>query len=142
MGLYASVTDVINRFDHNELAKMTGGSSIDTAMVNSIITAVESLVDAACAKAGYTTPLSTVPPVITDLVCYLTLKRIYARKISVTEIPEGLKAMFQWAEDFLQELSDGKVNLGIPGAGSMSSSAVKHGSRPDIFVFTEKEYGQ
>lgn len=141
MGLYATVSDVTTRFDQNELAKFTGGTSVDTAMVDAVIAAVESLVNVTLAKRGYAVPVSPVPDVLKDLVCYLTIKRIYARKISVTEIPVGLREMFEWAEMFLRGLNDGSIT--IPGAidPAAASIAVAAGSRPDVKTATDNEYG-
>lgn len=138
--MYASVSDVVARFDQQELAKMTGGSTVDTTIVADLLTAVTSVVDAALRKGGYALPLTTVPPAIKDVTCYLTIKRIYARKISVTEIPEGLKGMFEWAERFLEDLANGDVDLGVPRGMNAGAVHVKHGMRPDVLTATDKEY--
>lgn len=140
MGTYATVSDVTTRFDQNELAKFTGGTSIDTTMVEAVISAVESLVDATLSKRGYVVPVTPVPAVLKDLVSYLVIKRIYARKISVTEIPVGLREMFAWAEAFLRGLNDGSQT--IPGTidSSAANISVSAGKRPDVKTATDNEY--
>ena len=138
--MYVTVNDIISRFDQNELAKMTGGTTIDTTMVGQIIDAVESLVHTVLKSAGYVVPMAVCPPVLIDVICYLVIKRIYARKISVTEIPDGIRAMFDWAENFLKGLLDGSIRLDLPPGMLSDSISVSAGKRPDVKKYTDEEY--
>lgn len=56
----------------------------------------------------YTLPLTTVDLVLTKFVAVKAVERMYARR---NDLPEAVKQDIEWANQWIQDLKDRKINL-------------------------------
>ena len=106
---YASLADLVARFGELELIQLTdaaGAGQIDAAVVASALADAEALVNGHLGG-RYPLPLTTVPPVLTGVVCDLARARLYK-----DALPDVVERRHADALRFLSLLGQGKITLG------------------------------
>jgi phage gp36-like protein len=141
---YATRDDILTRFDPEEIERLTDGVGAPVGgIIDSAISAAESLVDSFLRSSGYPAPYPPPPPkILTDVTSYLAIERIYARQPSA-EIPPPLERLIDWAYTWLNQLLSGAVDLPPVATAHGSNMAIRSLSlRPDILSAMNEEYSE
>lgn len=107
---YATLTDVIVRY--RPVTTMIGSEQYDVSSVevaSVFLASAESYVDAYLAR-RYSTPLSLVPPLITQVTADLAIHSMLAEKLPV--VPEFIDKRYDRAISILEKIADGTLTLG------------------------------
>jgi phage gp36-like protein len=109
---YCTQANILDRIDEATLITLTdedGDGDVDDDKVAAAIADADATVDAYC-QGRYTTPLSPVPPKITQISVDIALYNLYSQ--SDLDMPEVRKDRHAEAIRFLEKVAAGTINLG------------------------------
>ncbi|MDH3360636.1 MAG: DUF1320 domain-containing protein [Desulfobulbaceae bacterium] len=121
---YATVDDLKNKLEESELIMLTddnGTGAINTGVVDAALEAADVEIDSSLAK-RYTLPLATVPKIIKYTAADLAIIKLFNRRSGP---PDHWSDVWQGIKNFLNQLGDGEITLGVEDPEIDSSDQVQ-----------------
>jgi phage gp36-like protein len=119
---YVTLQELIDRFGDSELATLAPpddiGGTLDSAAVTRACEDASGEADGYIAAAGYSTPLSPTPAIVTAYVADMARYRLYD-----DHAPDQITRRYQDAIKFFRMLAEGKVQLGVQEPASTAGTA-------------------
>ena len=107
-----------------------------TNRLNSAITQAGRLIDS-YAKAHFSVPFETTPPLVAEMAVALTLYYLYRRRRAAFGMPEDVKDEHKDTMKRLERLNQGKLDLGVEPTPTKSDLSVAQSDGPDqLFTST------
>ncbi len=106
---YVTTADLIARFGEEELIQLTSrgvAGMIDADVVSRAIADAEAEIDGYLKAAGYTVPLSPVPPLLVRVASDITRYRLYE-----DASPEEVRRRYEDARRLLSDIQAGRITL-------------------------------
>lgn len=121
---YITVDDLMGRISESDLIVLTDDTDsgeIGSDNLNGAIADASAEIDGYCGG-RYTTPFEPVPDSVRTRCVDMTIYHLHARRGGA---PEDRKNRYDSAVTWLKMVSEGKVDLGIPGSASPDPSGVQ-----------------
>lgn len=141
---YCTQTDLENRIGSQALIDLTddtGTGSVDTTKLAEVITAACAFIDGYLRR-RYAVPLTgTIPALIEELACAITIYNLYNRRQGMFGIPDEVKEQYDRAIARLIEIRNATMDLGIEDPPAPPSAATSHeGHATQYFTQTKLTY--
>ena len=86
------------------------------ARINGAISDADELINGHL-RGRYTTPLPSIPKLLTRCAVDLVIYHLYARRLDL-DMPEAMQTRYKNTIKLLENIRDGKISLGIENAGA------------------------
>jgi len=128
---YATLSDLENWIDEDELVQLTDdddSGTVDTDKVDTVLEAASMEIDGYLGE-RYDLPLASVPGTINKLCCDIAIYNLYTRRQGP---PDYIEKKYDNAVRFLEKVAAGKISLGASdpeGTGTSSNLQVSSKDR-------------
>jgi phage gp36-like protein len=119
---YATKANMIARFGENEVIALTDRANlgvIDDAVLASALAEADAEIDPYLAP-RHQLPLASVPKILTGYACDIARYRLCGANVSETE---AIRNRYKDAVRFLENVSSGKIGLGLDAANNVAKPA-------------------
>jgi phage gp36-like protein len=120
--MYATKANMIARFGENEVIALTDRANlgvIDDAVLASALAEADAEIDPYLAP-RHQLPLASVPKILTGYACDIARYRLCGANVSETE---AIRNRYKDAVRFLENVSSGKIGLGLDSANNVAKPA-------------------
>ncbi|RXE49211.1 gp436 family protein [Chromohalobacter israelensis] len=130
MAAYCSADDLVARFGENEMLDLAADDTgeLDAALIERACDDAAGEIDGRIAAGGYSTPLASVPRIVTAYACDIARYRLYDNRAT-----EQVTKRYEDAIRFLRGVARGEVSLGLATQDDPTSGEAVFESSPGVF---------
>lgn len=119
---YATISDLITQFGDSEVVAITDRNRdgvVDVAVANGALQRASDTIDSYLTT-RYALPLSAIPSHLVDICCDITRYKLVGTETTETET---IRNRYKDAIRMLEQIRDGKIDIGIPVTGQIISES-------------------